>query len=610
MEIPFPGDGLASTVAHCAQTTYKRPLFYRGRHMTTFSEFGLEPLIESAVEKLGFETATPIQAATIPTMLTGRDIIGQARTGSGKTAAFGLPMLQRLNQGGNQPRGLVLAPTRELALQVTDALRSFAKGLPVRIVAIYGGAPYPPQLKALRNGACIVVGTPGRVIDHMERGSLDLSEVEMFVLDEADEMLRMGFIEPVEQILGELPGDRQIALFSATMPDPIQRIANRFLNDAENIKVESSSLSVDHIEQFWIRAPARKKLDTLCRILLADPSGATLVFTRTRRGCAEVADTLTKRGVRADAIHGDLNQSARERVINRLRSKSLNVLVATDVAARGIDVSHLTRVINFDYPNSAETYTHRIGRTGRAGAEGSAITLVTPTEQRKLRFLQKAIKHDILQIDPPSNMEIAQRQRESLWTEIAQVLNEVDLTDEYHWLASIDGIEDMDPMAIAAAVVQLLNASRGIDLAPPKPEPEPERRTRSDRGKNDRFEKRDRKRNEGFDHVNEVDLYLSVGKIAGIRPGDIVGALANEFGISGNEIGRVQIFEKKTFVGLPRAIADKILGETDNLILRGRKTHMALSTARQNDDAGWKGPKKRRFNKGKKDHHRRKKWKK
>ena len=366
---------------------------------------------------------------------------------------------------------------------------------------------------------------------------------------------------------------------------------------------------MDHIEQAWIRAPARKKLDTLCRILLADPSGATLIFTRTRRGCAEVADTLTKRGIRADAIHGDLNQAARERVINRLRSKSLNVLVATDVAARGIDVSHLTRVINYDYPGSSETYTHRIGRTGRAGAKGTAITLVTPTEQRKLRFLQKDIKHDITQIDPPSNVEIAQRQRDSLWMEIDHVLNEVDLTDEYHWLASIDGIEEMDPMAIAAAVIQLLNSARGIDLSPPKPEPEPERRSRSDRDRQQGQNRRDSRKKEGFDRVNEVELYLSVGKIAGIRPGDIVGALANEFGISGGEIGRVQIMEKKTFVGLPRNVADKILSETDNLILRGRKTHLAMSTARK-DEAGWRGPKKRRFNKGKKDHNRRKKWKK
>jgi len=584
--------------------------------MTTFSDFGLDPAIEAAVAKLGFENPTPVQSATIPTVLEGRDVIGQARTGSGKTAAFGLPMLDRLKDGGKKPRGLILAPTRELALQVSEAMRSFATGLPVRIVTIYGGSPYPPQLKALRNGASIVVGTPGRIIDHMERGNLDLSQVEMFVLDEADEMLRMGFIEAVEQVLEVLPADRQIALFSATMPEPIQRVSSRFLNNPATLKVESTSLTVDHIEQFWIRAPARKKLDTLCRILTADPSGATLIFTRTRRGCAEVADALTKWGIRADALHGDLNQAARERVINRLRSKALNVVVATDVAARGIDVAHLSRVINLDYPNSAETYTHRIGRTGRAGAKGTAITMVTPSEQRKLRFLQKAIKYDIKQLDPPSNQEIANLQRNALWKEIEHVLTEVNLDDEHKWLSEIEGADAIDPVALASAAIHLLNKARGINLAPPKPEPQSDRRDfrdRDDRGhRGDNRERRAPRDAAAFNRVNEVELFLSVGKFAGVRPGDIVGALANEFDISGSEIGRVSIFDKKAFVGLPRSVAERILGETDNLIIRGRPTHLSLSRPRQTDEGGWKGPKKRQFNKGrgKRDNHRRKNWKK
>jgi ATP-dependent RNA helicase DeaD len=579
--------------------------------MTTFSDFGLDPAIEAAVDKLGFENPTPVQAATIPSMLEGRDLIGQARTGSGKTAAFGLPMLERLKAGGKKPRGLILAPTRELALQVSEAMRSFATGLPVHIVTIYGGSPYPPQLKALRNGACIVVGTPGRIIDHMERGSLDLSQVEMFVIDEADEMLRMGFIEAVEQILEVLPAERQIALFSATMPDPIQRVSSRFLNNPETLKVETSSLTVDHIEQFWIRAPARKKLDFLCRILTADPSGASLIFTRTRRGCAEVAETLSKRGIRADALHGDLNQAARERVINRLRSKALSVLVATDVAARGIDVAHLSRVINFDYPNSAETYTHRIGRTGRAGAKGAAITLVTPSEQRKLRFLQKAIKYDIKEMEPPSNTEIANLQRNALWNEVEHVIKETDLTDEHKWLSEVEGAEGVDPAIIASAAIHLLNKARGMDLSPPKPEPKFERRDHRDRDDpRDRGERRPPRDNASFTRVNEVELFLSVGKFAGVRPGDIVGALANEFDISGSEIGRVSIFDKKAFVGLPRSIAERILAETDSLVIRGRPTHLAISQPRQTDDAGWKGPKKRQFNKGKREPHRNKNWKK
>ena len=580
--------------------------------MSAFNEFELDEAIVNAVGKLGFETATPIQAATIPSILAGRDIIGKARTGSGKTAAFGLPMLERLKGGGNKPRGLVLAPTRELAIQVSEAMRSFTKGLPIRIVTIYGGSPYPPQLKALRNGATIVVGTPGRVIDHMERGSLDLSQVEIFVLDEADEMLRMGFIEPVEQVLERLPHDRQIALFSATMPPAIRKVSERFLRDPETIAVESTSLTVDHIEQFWIRAPHRKKIDTLVRLLLADPTGYSLIFCRTRRGCAEVTDILTKRGVAADAIHGDLNQAARERVINRMRAKSLNVLVATDVAARGIDVSHLTRVINFDYPDSAETYTHRIGRTGRAGASGTAVTLVTPSEHRKLRFLKKAIKYDIQETDPPSNAEIAKQQRAILWGEVESVLTTVDLVHEFEWLQEVAGTEEVDPLSLAAAAIHMLNASRGVDLAPPKPEPKHQRReNREDSGNRQRRSERAPKNEAEFARVNEVEIFLGVGKFAGVRPGDIVGAFANEFNVSGGDIGRVMLFDKNSFIGLPRDIAERVLAEHEKVTIRGRTTYLSL--ARGRNDGGENRPRrhKGRPMKGKpKNHQRRKNWKK
>jgi ATP-dependent RNA helicase DeaD len=578
--------------------------------VSTFNDFGLDEAIVNAVEKLGFETPTPIQAATIPAVLSGRDIIGQARTGSGKTAAFGLPMLERLKEGSKKPRGLILTPTRELALQVTDAMRSFTKGLPIRIVTIYGGSPYPPQLTALRNGATIVVGTPGRVIDHMERGSLDLSQVEMFVLDEADEMLRMGFLEPVEQVLEQLPAKRQIALFSATMPPEIQKVSKRFLNKPETIAVEASALTVDHIDQYWIRAPSRKKVDTLVRLLLAEPNGYTLIFCRTRRGCAEVTDTLTKRGVAADAIHGDLNQAARERVINRMRAKSLNVLVGTDVAARGIDVSHLTRVINFDYPGSPETYTHRIGRTGRAGAKGLAITLVTPTEQRKLRYLEKAIKYKIEETQAPSNAEIATQQRAQLWGELERVLTGVDLKHEVEWLTEQG--DEVDPLSIAAAAIHMLNASRGVDLAPPKPEPKSSRReNREDAGHRSRRADRGPRNEAEFARVNEVEIFLGVGKFAGVRPGDIVGAFANEFGVSGGDIGRVMLFDKNSFIGLPREIATRVLAEHEKVTIRGRTTYLSLARGRKEPF-----PSKKRHHKGKpikaggKQHQRRKNWKK
>ncbi|MEE2750073.1 MAG: DEAD/DEAH box helicase [Myxococcota bacterium] len=553
-----------------------------------FLEFGLDPAILSAVEKLGFENATSVQAETIPTLMEGRDMIGQARTGSGKTAAFGLPMLERVKEGGKNVRGLVLAPTRELAMQVAEALRSFAKDLPVRVVAIYGGAPYPPQLKALKNGATIVVGTPGRVIDHMERGTLKLQHVEFMALDEADEMLRMGFIEAVEQVLEALPDERQVALFSATMPKPIQRVSKRFLNNPATIEVETEALSVDHIEQYWIRVPQRHKLDCLRRILQGDPGGATLIFTRTRVGCAEVAEGLQRCGIAADAIHGDLNQSARERVLNRLRSKSLTVLVATDVAARGLDVSHLTRVINCDFPDGPEPYVHRIGRTGRAGAKGLAITLVTPSQQGRLRQLKKTIRFDIQETHPPSNAEVAAFQRNALWQEVASQAENTDLSNLHEWLYETGLETGIEPQIIAAAAVQLLAKHRGTTLFAPKDEPEGYGSNRKRGAPKDTGE---------MARVNEVEIFLGIGSNAGIRPADIVGALANEVGIPGNEIGRISLFDRKTLVGLPRDVADHVLAAFPVLMMRGKPIRLKLSRHRPTSGPGPKkprGPKKGR----------------
>jgi ATP-dependent RNA helicase DeaD len=534
----------------------------------SFSEFGLDQAILDAVEKLGFENATPVQAETIPVLLQGRDLIGQARTGSGKTAAFGLPMLERVKSGGKSVRGLVLVPTRELALQVAKALGGFAKSLPVRVVAVYGGAPYPPQLKALRNGATIVVGTPGRVTDHLDRGTLDLSNVEFMVLDEADEMLNMGFLEAVEHLLSALPEKRQIALFSATIPRPIQQVSKQFLTDPVTVQVEAGPLSVEHIDQFWIRVHQRQKLDCLVRILQGSPEGATLVFARTRVGCAELAEGLREHGVGADAIHGDLNQAARERVLNRLRSKNLNVLVATDVAARGLDVSHLTRVINCDFPDGAESYVHRIGRTARGGAEGTAITLVTPSQQGRLRLLKKSIRYDIQEIVPPTNADIAVLHRDSLWVEIAKEAEGSDLTKSREWLDECGLESGLEPQAIAAAAVRLLARQRGTQLFPPKEEApqlgrDPKQgapRKTGDRGR-----------------VNEVEIFIGMGSNAGLRPGDIVGALANEVGISSSDIGRISLFDRKALVGLPRSVAEYVLAEFPVLVIRGQPLQLKLS---------------------------------
>jgi len=582
--------------------------------MTAFTQFDLDPALHDAVAELGFETATPIQAETIPAILAGRDVIAQARTGSGKTAAFGLPMLEGIKDGGRAVRALVLCPTRELALQVSDAIRSFAVGLPVRGLAVYGGAPYPPQLRALKEGATVVVGTPGRVIDHLERGTLKLDAVELLVLDEADEMLRMGFLEAVEKILESVPEERQVALFSATMPAPIARVAKRFLTDPITIKVESEALTVDHIEQCWVRVPQRRKLDVLQRILAVDPHDATLIFTRTRRGCAEVADGLVAAGIPADAIHGDLNQRARERVLSRLRARSLSVLVATDVAARGLDVTHLTRVINYDYPSDSETYVHRIGRTGRAGKKGVAVTLVTPAEQRKLRYLERAIKYELEEKKPPTRAQIARLQREDLWKELQGAGSAADLAELQAWLEGARIDSGLDAVEIATAAVKLLCRQRGIELHPP-PEPvEPRGRSReqrrdpradgsaqraeaprSERGpRKEREERPSHSRREGRGRPQDaVELFLSIGKEAGVRPSDIVGALANEVGIAGSDIGRISVFANKAFVGLPADLIDKAIADFPTLTIRGRNVHLSRAWPRE-QDAG-KGPAFKKF---------------
>ncbi|MEM9196131.1 MAG: DEAD/DEAH box helicase, partial [Myxococcota bacterium] len=381
-----------------------------------FDAFALDARIRAAVASLGFEQPTPIQARAIPPLLDGRDVIGGARTGSGKTAAFGLPLLHRLAQGSprqRKVRGLVLTPTRELALQVTKALQDYGKELPLRVLAVYGGAPYGPQLRALRDGVSLVVGTPGRVLDHLDRGALDLRSVEALVLDEADEMLRMGFIDDVERILLATPEERQIVLFSATMPEPIRRVAVRRMADPVEVQVEAEKLTVSHIEQRWLEVPARYKAEALVRVLRSGPEGATLIFARTRASCADLAELLGKHGVRADALHGDLSQHAREQVLHRLRQGMSTVVVATDVAARGLDVDLLTQVVNFDLPDDTEQYVHRIGRTGRAGRSGAAVSLVTPREGWKVRRLERALGVKLTRAFVPSDAEIADRARKS-----------------------------------------------------------------------------------------------------------------------------------------------------------------------------------------------------
>ncbi|MFP6683358.1 MAG: DEAD/DEAH box helicase [Polyangiaceae bacterium] len=442
-----------------------------------FSQFELDERILNAIDELGFQYATPIQAQAIPALVSGKDVIGRARTGSGKTAAFGLPLLQRVRDREKGTRAIVLCPTRELALQVSEAIRTYARKLPgVRIATIYGGSPYPPQIKALRSGSAIVVGTPGRVIDHMDRGTLKLDQIEAVVLDEADEMLRMGFIEDVRKVLDAVPTPRQVMLFSATMPPVIRRVANEHLHEPINVQVEREALSVDHIEQFGIIVPQHRKLEALRRVLLGTVTGPTLVFARTRLGCAETADTLAREGLAVDALHGNLTQSAREHVLGRFRARGLDIVIATDVAARGLDVDHISHVINLDLPHDVETYVHRIGRTGRAGRKGAAISFLTPRERRQFRFFENKLHVEIHPMTVPSDATIARHKQTMLIDELREVLSG-DLQEAQGWVQQAAKESGLQVEEIAAAAMALLAKSRGATLELIKEEAPAERPT-------------------------------------------------------------------------------------------------------------------------------------
>ena len=530
--------------------------------MTTFAELPLDERLLKAIADSGYTEPTPIQAEAIPLMVAGHDIIGRARTGSGKTAAFALPMLEKVKAGGGKVRGLVLCPTRELALQVGKNLQKYGSELPVRGITVYGGASYGPQLQAFRKGVDIVVGTPGRILDHLNKGTLDLSHLEMFVLDEADEMLRMGFIDDVETILAAAPTTRQVALFSATMPEAIRRIADKYLKDIVTVQVESRAMSVDHIEQRGIVVRQGNKLDALVRILQVMPGETHLVFTRTRLNAAETAAELSRRGIKADAIHGDLAQAARERVLGRLRSKQLQVLVATDVAARGLDVDHIGHVVNMDVPTDIESYVHRIGRTGRAGRKGKATVLVTRREQFRVRRLEQVLKVVIKVVRVPTDADIARRQLDTLQQDL-EALEDVDAARVV--VQELLERTELSETELAARALAMLAMHSDLRL---------------DSGSTEEPEWSKPARTGG----ETVEIFMPIGRNSQVRPGDFVGALGNECGVPGNVIGRISIFPDKTFVQMPRETAEDLLDRYSRLEIRGNVVPLALGKPR--DDRG------------------------
>jgi ATP-dependent RNA helicase DeaD len=549
-----------------------------------FVELGLRTELVTELASLGYEEATPIQRAAIPPLLAGRDILGQAATGTGKTAAFALPMLQRVadaRPGPCKPLALVLVPTRELAVQVSEAFHRYGKGLGTAVVPIYGGQEFHRQVVALRRGAHVVVATPGRALDHLRRETLDLSELHVVALDEADEMLDMGFAEDLELILEACPETRQTALFSATLPPRIAAIAERHLRDPERILIardESTRGSVPKVRQVAYIVPRAHKVAALGRVLDLESPTLALVFCRTRLDVDELADRMSGRGYRVASLHGGMSQAERDRVMGRARAGTVDLLVATDVAARGIDIDHLTHVVNFDVPSSPEAYVHRIGRTGRAGREGVAITLVDPRAHRLLRNIEQATRQRIAICTVPTPRDVKARRMDMTKGSVRDAITAGDL-DAYRAVAESLASE-FDPMDVAAAAIRLAHeASEGEGGSEDDVHiPVIESFARPERGHG---------RPETHDMVR---IYISGGTRMGMRPADLVGAIANEARVNPRTIGAIEILEAQSFVELPARDVDRTIEALRGATLRGRKLKVYRDRGTEPPKPGRGGP--------------------
>ncbi|RMH90881.1 DEAD/DEAH box helicase [Lysobacter pythonis] len=554
----------------------------------TFAELDLPAPILKALADVGYESPSPIQAATIPPLLEGRDVLGQAQTGTGKTAAFALPILARIEPKLAAPQALVLAPTRELAIQVAEAFQKYAGHLPgFHVLPIYGGQSYTPQLQALRRGVQVVVGTPGRVIDHLERGSLDLSKLRALVLDEADEMLRMGFVDDVEAVMQKAPPQRQIALFSATMPPPIKRIAQTYLRNPVEVAIKATTTTGENIRQRYWLVSGLHKLDAITRILEAEPFDAMIVFARTKLGTEELAEKLTARGIAAAAINGDMDQKSRERTIQRLKDGQLDVLVATDVAARGLDVERITHVLNYDIPYDTESYVHRIGRTGRAGRKGEAILFVTPRERGMLRAIERATRQPIEPMQLPSAEDVNQQRIGRFQDRISSALDGPDTLLFRELLEAYERERNVPMAEIAAALAQMLQGDTPLFLPNDPPPPPPrEKRERPARGddyapkarESERTPRQPRPAHDGPDAGMET-FRIDVGYAHGVKPGNIVGAIANEAELEARYIGRVDIRTDYSLVDLPEGMPRELLQFMQNVRVAGRPIRMRRAEA-------------------------------
>ena len=518
----------------------------------TFADLQLSPRVLRAIDALGFEEPTPIQAQTIPLLLAGQDVLAQAQTGTGKTAAYALPIVERVELARRGVQALVLAPTRELAVQVAEAIHDLGQTRELAVLPIYGGQAYDRQLKGLRAGVHVVVGTPGRVMDHIRRGTLDLSTVRTVVLDEADEMLDMGFVEDIEFILDQVPAERQIALFSATVPRRIEVLARHYLRDPQRVTVAHEARTASQTRQMYVETPQRGKVDALTLILDLESPASSIVFCRTKREVDEVAETLQARGYSAVAVHGDINQAQRERLLRAFRDGRAELLVATEVAARGLDIPDVTHVFNYDIPDDADAYIHRIGRTGRMGREGDAITFVTPREQRQLRFIEKQIHRQLKPLRIPTPADIAARRTETLRDSLRAAI--ADGAGSAYGDLVAELARDHDPLAVAAAALHLAGEATGV------------RREGTPPG--------DALAAAAAGEDGMTRLHMDAGRRHGLRPADVVGSFTAEADIPGSAIGAIDLFPDFALVEVERRAARKVLDRANRLFLRGREVHV------------------------------------
>jgi ATP-dependent RNA helicase DeaD len=525
---------------------------------TTFADLQIHPSVLRAIGDVGYESPSAIQAATIPAMMAGSDVVGLAQTGTGKTAAFAIPILSKIDTASTTTQALVLAPTRELALQVAEAIGRYGAHLPrLNVLPIYGGQSYNVQLAGLRRGAQVVVGTPGRVIDHLERGTLDLSHIDYLVLDEADEMLAMGFAEDVERILADTPEYKQVALFSATMPAAIRAITSKYLHDPVEVTVESKTTTAENISQRYIEVAGPRKMDALTRVLEVEPFEAMIVFVRTKQATEEVAERLRARGFSAAAINGDIPQVQRERTIAALKDGGIDILVATDVAARGLDVERISHVLNYDIPHDTESYVHRVGRTGRAGRSGAALLFVSPRERHLLRAIEKATRKKLTEAELPTVEDVNAQRVAKFRDSITDSLNAPGV-ELFRGLVQDYQREHDVPMADIAAALAAQSRDGEEFLMSPEPPPREQRRNQ------DRAERPKRRSPDGM-----ATYRISVGKRHKIGPGAIVGAIANEGGLHRSDFGHITIRPDFSLVELPAKLPRNTLKALERTRISG-----------------------------------------